>query len=386
MTNYLMAIGIDVKVFVTGGSGFVGQHVLRLLVAEGHQISALARSDRAAALVRGAGASAVSGDMADLTAAGDRAMWTDALDGVDTVVHVAAFMEFWGPDEPFRRANLEPSITLHRASAAAGVTRFVLVSAASVASGTQRAAVVDETTDEGRPNIAYSRVKLATERALLSANTPTMTTVILRPPFIWGAGMTTVNEMAEVAGAGQFMWIDRGEHIVDFIHVDNLAHAVERALTRGRSGGIYYVTDGTPMPIHEFLTPLLATQGVDISENRSVPYAIAAPFAAALDAGYRVLRRPKPPVLTNWLVTFLGRDRSYDISSARTELGYTPQIPLAQGLAEITRNPLRPANAALAIAQATTLAASAASFTSNSSAALSNSGFSSTTISDEGLM
>jgi nucleoside-diphosphate-sugar epimerase len=244
-------------------------------------------------------------------------------------------MEFWGQDETFQRANLGPSIAFHRAAAAAGVARFVLVSAASVSSGTQRAAVVNETTDEGRPNIAYSRVKLATERALLDANTPTMATVILRPPFIWGAGMTTVNDMVDAARAGQFMWIDHGRHIMDFIHVENLAHAVEQALASGRPGGIYYVTDGTPTPIHEFLTPLLATQGVDVSGSRSVPYAIAAPFGATLDATYRMLRRPKPPMLTNWLVTFLGRDRSYDITAARTELGYMPQVPLAQGLAEM---------------------------------------------------
>jgi nucleoside-diphosphate-sugar epimerase len=324
------------RVFVTGGSGFVGQHVLRRLVGEGHQVSALVRSDRSGAVVRSAGAAPVRGDMAGLVADSAGAPWTAALEGVDAVIHVAAYMEFWGPDEPFRRANLEPTINLHRAAAAAGVTRFVLVSAASVSSGTQRAAVVDESTDVGRPNIAYSRVKLATERALIAASTPTMTTVILRPPFIWGAGMTTVNEMVDAAKAGQFMWIDQGRHTMDFIHVDNLAYAIERGLTHGRPNGIYYVTDGTPTPIREFLTPLLATQGVDISDNRSVPYAVAAPFAATLDASYRMLRRPKPPMLTNWLVTFLGRDRSYDITAARTELGYTPQISLAQGLAEMT--------------------------------------------------
>jgi nucleoside-diphosphate-sugar epimerase len=324
------------KVFVTGGSGFVGQHVLRRLVADGHDVSALARSDRAAATVRESGADPITGDMADLTAAGKESRWTEELDGTDAVVHVAAFMEFWGRDETFRRANLEPTIAFHRAAADAGVARFVLVSAASVSSGTQRAAVVDETTDEGRPNIAYSRVKLATEHAVLGANTPTMETVVLRPPFIWGAGMTTVNDMVDAAKAGQFMWIDNGRHMMDFIHVDNLAHAVGRALHRGRHGGIYYVTDGTPTPIRDFLTKLLATQGVDVSGSHSVPYAVAAPFGATLDATFRLLRRPKPPMLTNWLVTFLGRDRSYDITAARTELGYVPQVPLAKGMADMT--------------------------------------------------
>lgn len=51
---------------------------------------------------------------------------------------------------------------------------------------------------------------------------------------------------------------------------------------------------------------------------------------------YRLLRRPTPPVLTDWLVTFSGRDRGYDITSARSELGYTPKVDVADGLAEMT--------------------------------------------------
>jgi hypothetical protein len=76
--------------------------------------------------------------------------------------------------------------------------------------GSQRAAVVDENTDNGTPNIAYCRVKLATENALRSAATPGMTLVILRPPFIWGPGITTIAEAVEAANKGQWMWIDGG--------------------------------------------------------------------------------------------------------------------------------------------------------------------------------
>ncbi|WP_063129785.1 hypothetical protein [Nocardia fusca] len=65
-----------------------------------------------------------------------------------------------------------------------------------------------------RPDIAYSRVELATEQALLPRDTPTMHTVILRPPFVWGAGTTTTIEMAELARSGGWTWIDRGRHIM----------------------------------------------------------------------------------------------------------------------------------------------------------------------------
>lgn len=323
------------KIFMTGGSGFVGQHLLRRLSGEGHAVLALARSAHAAGLIRAAGGEAVLGDLADLTPGGAPLRWTSVLHGCDAVIHVAARMEFWGPDAGFRRDNHLPTVALHEAAAAAGVGRFVLISAASVSTGSQRAAVVDENTDDGRSNNAYSRVKLATEQALLSAYTPTMDTVVLRPPFIWGAGMTTVTELADLARAGGWTWIDQGRHVMDFIHVCNLAEAAELALTRGRPGGIYYVTDAAPMPIRDFMTPLLATQGLDVSQARSVPLGVAAPLAAMLDGGARLLRRPKPPMLTNWLVTFLGHDRSYDITAARRDLGYTPYVDLAQGLTEM---------------------------------------------------
>ncbi|CAN3130653.1 NAD-dependent epimerase/dehydratase family protein [Mycobacterium sp. smrl_JER01] len=326
------------KIFVTGGSGFVGQHVIRRLVGAGHEVRALARTDRAADLVSLAGAQPVLGDLAELVTSGPPPQWTSALHGADAVVHGAAYMAFWGPDDVFRRANLAPSVALHQVAVSAGVSRFVAISAASVASGTQRAPIVDERTDEGRPNIAYSRIKLETERTLLSAVTPTMTTVALRPPFIWGAGMSTLDEFVSTVKAGRFSWIDNGSHTVDFVHVDNLAEAVRLALTRGAAGRAYYVTDGTPMPTRDFFTPLLATQGVDVSAARSVPFAVAAPLGAVLEAGARLLRRPEPPMLTNWITTFMGRDRSYDISSARNELGYAPFVNLADGLAEMANS------------------------------------------------
>jgi nucleoside-diphosphate-sugar epimerase len=328
------------RVFLTGGSGFVGQHVIRQLRTEGHTVLALARSAASAQTVTDAGAQPVRGDLAELAGRTDSAVrpkWLDHLHEVDAVVHAAARMEFWGPDARFRADNYEPTIALHAAAAQAGVSRFVLISASGVSMGSQRAAVVDENTDNGTPNIAYCRVKLATENALRNAATPGMTLIILRPPFIWGPGITTIAEAVDAANKGQWMWIDDGRHIMDFVHVDNLADAVVLALTHGRHGAPYYLTDGTPMPIHDFFTALLATQGVDVSGGRSVPLAVAAPIAAVMDGAARLLRRRTAPPLNNWLITCMGRDRAYDISAARADLGYRPRISLDAGLLEMAR-------------------------------------------------
>lgn len=221
------------------------------------------------------------------------------------------------------------------ASVAAEVRRFVLVSAASVSTGTQRRPVVDESTPEGRPNTAYSRVKLATERALRAAPGATEV-VVLRPPFVWGRGMPTLDAFVEAARAGRFVWIDHGRHTVDMVHVDNLVAGAALALTGGRRGGIYHVTDGAPMPIRDLLTPLLATRGIDLSRRPSVPLAVAAPMAAVLDRSARLLRRPTAPPLTDWLVSFMGRERSYDLTAARTDLGYAPEVTFEAGLTQMT--------------------------------------------------
>ncbi|MDT0441603.1 NAD-dependent epimerase/dehydratase family protein [Streptomyces johnsoniae] len=335
-------------IFLTGGSGFVGQHLITRSVADGHTVWALARSPEAAQRVEQAGATPVLGDLADLrgpdhhsgdTPAGTprpAPAWLAVLDRCEAVIHSAARMEFWGPDAGFERDNHWPTVSLFTAAASAGVKRFVLISAAAVSTDRRgKPAVVAEATPTGRPIIAYGRVKLATERALADIATPGMTLITLRPPFIWGRGMTTLRDAATMAAAGRFAWIDNGRHIMDLVHVDNLATATAAALSRGYDRRAYYITDGAPMPIRDFFTPVLKAMGADVSRARSVPLAVASPVSRILDRAWRLLRRPAPPPLYNWLVAIMGRDRSYDITKARADLGYQPSVTFAAGLDDL---------------------------------------------------
>lgn len=320
------------KIFLTGGSGFLGASLINRLRADGHHVLALARGDASAERVRALGAEPVHGDLEQLVDA--TPSWTTALASCDVIVHAASYMEFWGPDRVFRERNLHPTVALHAAAARARVSRFVFVSAAAVSSGSQRAPVVDENSDDGRQLLGYSRIKLATERALLAAPAADTDLVILRPPFIWGAGMTTLDGFVEAINAGQFAWIDGGSHTMDFIHVANLSHAIVRALDHGRPGGVYYITDGHPRPIREFISALLETRGVT-PPTRSVPRPIAATLATAMETTFKLTGRTTAPPMTRWLVTFLGRDRSYDITAARRDLRYEPAMTYEDGLAEM---------------------------------------------------
>ncbi|GII81567.1 3-beta hydroxysteroid dehydrogenase [Sphaerisporangium rufum] len=323
-------------IFLTGGSGSAGDAIIRKLVAGGHTVHALARSDSAAQTVTAAGATPVRGDLAELTGAAAPA-WFDILDKMDVVVHAAAYMEFWGPDDLFVERNLVPTRALYQAAVTARVRRFVLLSAASVSTGTSRASTIDETSETGRPNIAYSRVKLRTEQELLALPHGDTALVILRPPFLWGKrGANNLQGFVESVEAGRFSWIDGGRHLVDFCHFDNLAHAISLATTRGEHGLTCYITDGRPMPARDFFTSLLATRGLDVSKAGSVPRLIASTLATLMETAAKARRSTTPPPLTNWIITFMGRDRTYDITRARTHLGYAPVTTVDEGLRQMS--------------------------------------------------
>src|SRR3954464_10824674 len=89
----------DMQTFVTGGSGFVGRTLIRVLREKGHEVRALARSDPAVQAVRAAGAEAVRGDL------GDPAAMREGMTGCQWVFHSAALASAWGPRQDFIEAN-----------------------------------------------------------------------------------------------------------------------------------------------------------------------------------------------------------------------------------------------------------------------------------------
>lgn len=319
------------RVFVTGGSGFVGGALIRSLVADGAEVRALARSTGSERAVAEAGAEPVPGDLGspDAIRAG--------AEGCELAFHAAAMPEEWGPRELFERVNVEGTRTVCEACVDAGVRRLVHVGTEAALLSGEPLVEVDETAPL-RPDskALYSSTKAKAEQIVISANGGNIETVVLRPRLVWGPGdQTILPGLIEAVESGQFAWIGGGGHKTSTTHIDNCVHGLRLAAEHGNPGEAYFVTDGEPVRFREFVTALLETAGID-PPGRSLPPAVAKPIAAAGEGVWRLLPLPGKPPLTRLALWLSSLETTIDISKAERELGYSPVMTREQGLAELS--------------------------------------------------
>ncbi len=318
------------EIFVTGGSGFVGGRLIARLVAEGHAVRALARSDAAAQRVGELGALAVRGDITDV------ASLRAAATGTELAYHAAARTTRGGPRSRFWADNVDGTANVLRAVREAGVRRLVHVGTEAALMAGQPLVHVDETAPL-RPDspAPYPASKAEAERLVLAANGTDLETVVLRPRFVWGAGDTTVlPEIVAAVRAGRFAWIGGGTELTDTTHVDNTVEGLLLAARRGRPGEAYFVTDGEPVVFREFITELLATRSVP-PPTRSVPAGLARAATGAGETIWRVLHLDGAPPLDYMSLWLSSQECTIDTTKARTELGYRPLRTRAEGFAEL---------------------------------------------------
>ena len=317
--------------FVTGGSGFIGGRLIERLCSDGHAVRALARSSTAAARVRARGAEPVSGEL------GDEASMRAGAEGCELAFHAAATLGDWGNPEEFERGNVVGTENALRACSQAGVRRFVHVGTEAVLMAGKPLVNVDETAPL-RPDspALYSSTKARAEQAVRAACREGFETVVVRPRFVWGVGDTTLLPvMVDMVRSGRFAWIAGGRHMTSTTHVENTVEGLVLAAQRGRPGEVYFVTDGEPVVFREFVTQLLASQGVD-APSRSLPAPVAGALASVGEAAWRHLPLPGRPPVTRFAYWVSSQECTIRIAKAQEQLGYAPVKAIPDGLAELS--------------------------------------------------
>jgi nucleoside-diphosphate-sugar epimerase len=315
--------------FVTGGSGFIGGRLIERLRSEGWNVRALARSERSAEAVRDRGAEPVLGDISRVDSI------REGASGCSHAFHAAAHVGDWGTRSEFVRGNVLGTRNTLAGCAAAGVERFVHVGTEAALLAGQPLVNADES-EPLRPDSPslYPSTKALAEQAVRQANRPAaFETVVVRPRFVWGPGDGNVlPALLAAVRSGQFRWVGGGHHRTSTTHVDNVVEGLWLGAARGVAGAAYFVTDGEPVVFRDFVSRLLATQGVE-APSGELPLPVARAIAAAGEAAWRALPLPGAPPLTRMALWVSSLECTIDISRARAELGYAPVVSIDEGLA-----------------------------------------------------
>ncbi len=316
------------RVAVTGASGFVGSALCRRLVETGCPVEAFdlrepAFLDEVSDSSRTApGRSPVSFHVWDIGSGP-----LPDPPAVDAVVHVAAYVSDSGELDAVRRVNVTGTENVVQSFPGA---RFVHISTCSVYDPHQPQVRAREdeapTPDAIRWDNAYGRTKSEAEQLLRRIRPDA---VVLRPHAIYGPGDTTLQpRLREAARRGLLPVPGDGSQLYSVTSVANLVEACLLACRPEARPGVYNVSDPDPLPLRTALGLLSAPKGGDRTRLVGLPEWLLMGVATAAEgiAGLvgRVTGSIPEPALTRYLVEHLGQERTFDISAARTGLGYDP--------------------------------------------------------------
>ena len=314
------------RTFLTGASGFVGGAATRALVADGHEVRAMSRSDRSDQRIRALGAEPVRCDLETITAAD--------IGDCETVLHCAAFVEAWGPRDAWYRYNVLGTRTMLEQSEAAGVSRFIHIGTEAAICRGQHLHNADESVPLA-PNspYPYCATKAQAEQLVRDANRDGFTTIVLRPRFIWGPGDTTLLPLIEaMAKSGKWVWINHGRAMTSTTHIANLVHAIELALTEGKGGAAYFILDDGTIRMKEMIGAMAQSRGLRLPET-SIPAWLADGLGRTMEAIWRIFHLQSDPPLTAHAAMVMSRDCTLNGNKAWAELHYRPVLSRAEGLA-----------------------------------------------------
>ncbi|MFJ9646108.1 NAD-dependent epimerase/dehydratase family protein [Streptomyces sp. NPDC101206] len=328
-------------ILITGGTGFLGGHLVDACVASGHRVRALVRAGGDTARLRALpGVELVTGDLTQPDSL------ERAAEGCEAVVHSAARVVDHGSREQFEAANVTGTLRLMAAARAAGARRFVFVSSPSALMHLHegdRLGIDESTPYPTRWFNHYCASKAIAEQHVLAADTPEFTTCALRPRGIWGprdhAGF--LPRLVGAMHAGRLPDLSGGKRVlVSLCHVDNAVDACLRAAVTApaeRIGGrAYFVADREVTDLWPFLAETAGLLGCAPPAPR-IPLPVGRALAATVETLWRL--RPDAgtttPPLSRYMMALLTRSTTYDTTAARRDLGYEAPRTRAEGLRDL---------------------------------------------------
>ncbi|HEX5003834.1 MAG TPA: NAD-dependent epimerase/dehydratase family protein [Gemmatimonadales bacterium] len=310
------------KALVTGGTGFVGHHLIDALLKRGDDVTALVRSPAKAAPLKDRGVRLVTGDLDAMPA------MREAAAGAEVIYHLAGLVAA-RDDQEFLHANRDGTANLLAAAAAVGSPRFVLVSSLAAAGPSARGVPLTGH-EPPRPVTPYGRSKLAGEEVVRASPLPW---VILRPPIVYGPRDTEVFKLFRLARWGLGAVFGKGDQQLSAVYGPDLAEALVAAGTSPKT------ISRTYFPAHpEVFTSASLARQVGTALGRRVvllpiPELVGRGLLAAI-GGMAKLTGAASVLSSEKAPEFFEPAWTVDPSALTADTGWSARTPLALGLAE----------------------------------------------------
>ena len=314
------------NVLVTGATGFVGSHVVDVLLERGHRVSYIARATSNLQWLEGKPAQRVDGSLSDV------ASLRTAVEAVDTVIHVAGLTAAKS-ESAFMVGNRDATQNLIDAVRTwnPNLRRFVHISS-QAAVGPSRD--VEHPADETwplRPITAYGRSKAAAEAVVLEAGKDIPITIV-RPPAVYGPRDTAVYTFFQAVNKGLATIIGFDDKRVSLIHGLDLARGIVLAAEHPAAAGeTYFISSEETYTWPQIATLTAAVMGKRRLLRLRLPHPLVLGIAGVVGALGKLSK--KPPVLDYEKgIDITQRYWTCSVEKARKELGFRQTLPIDDGL------------------------------------------------------
>jgi nucleoside-diphosphate-sugar epimerase len=320
-----------VRVLVTGATGFTGGHLALALARRGHHVRALVRSADRAASLAAAGIELVVGDLTNIATL-TRAVGERPGDSapVDVVYHVAAIYRQAGvPNDAYRAINATAVGDLIGAAARAGVRRVVHCSTVGVHGHIEHPPANEDA--PFHPGDVYQETKLEGEHVARKAGVDHgIEVTIVRPTGIYGPGDRRLLRLFRPVARRRWFTLGSGDIYYHLTYIDDLVEGFRLCGEHPAAANRTYILGGAEVTTLNELVVLIA----DVAQVRPPtlhlpvwPFWTAGAICEALCVPFGI----EPPLYRR-RVDFFTKSRAFDITRARREIGYAPQVGLREGI------------------------------------------------------
>jgi nucleoside-diphosphate-sugar epimerase len=314
-----------VRVLVTGATGFTGGHLARALAAGGREVHALVRDVSRASGLTSAGIALHPGDIRDVNAL------ASAMTGIDVVYHIAAtYREAGIADDAYRAINATAVRQIVEAAAHAGARRVVHCSTVGVHGDIEHPPANEDA--PLKPGDIYQVTKLEGEQLARDTGARLgIDVTIARPTGIYGPGDRRLLKLFRGVVRGRFPTLGRGEIYYHLTYIDDLVEGFRLCGEHPRAANRTYILAGGEVTTLNELVAIIAEVA---HVRRPTLHLPVWPFwlAGAVCEAICVPLGIAPPIYRR-RVDFFTKSRAFDITRARTEIGYAPAVGLRDGIA-----------------------------------------------------